>query len=77
MRQATQNMSLALVTVLLVPALGIPALPADMRRQVIDALVGLDWLTIGIGVASILVVPDVALFAAATVRFQRTRLILD
>jgi ABC-2 type transport system permease protein len=76
-RQATQNMSLALVAVLLVPALGIPALPADLRHQVIDTLAGVDWLTIGVGLASILVVLDVALFAAATQRFQRTRLTLD
>jgi ABC-2 type transport system permease protein len=76
-RQATQNMSLALVAVLLVPALGIPALPADLRHHVSDTLAGLDWLTIGVGLAAILVVLDVALFAAATQRFQRTRLILD
>ena len=76
-RQAAQNMSLALVAVLLVPALAIPALPADLRRQVIDTLLGLDWLTIGVGLAAILVVLDVALFSAAMLRFQRTRLILD
>ena len=76
-RQAAQNMSLALVAVLLVPALGIPALPDDLRRQAIDTLLGLDWLAIGLGLAAILVVLDVALFAAAMLRFQRTRLILD
>lgn len=76
-RQAAQNMSLALVAVLLVPALGIPALPADLRRQVIGTLLGLDWLTIGVGLAAIMAVLDVALFAAAMQRFQRTRLILD
>ncbi len=76
-RQAAQNMSLALVGVFLVPALAIPALPADLRRQVIDTLLGLDWLTIGVGLAAILVVLDVALFSAAMLRFQRTRLILD
>ncbi len=76
-RQAAQNMSLAIVAVLLVPAFVIPALPADVRHQVIDTLVGLDWLTIGIGVAAILLVLDVALLTAATRRFQRTRLILD
>ncbi len=76
-RQAAQNMSLVVVAVLLVPALAIPALPADVRRQVIDTLVGLDWLAIGVGLAAILAVLDVALFAAAMLRFQRTRLILD
>ncbi len=76
-RQAAQNMSLALAAVILVPALGIPALPADMRRQLIDTLAGLDWLAIGAGLAAILAMLDVALFVAAMLRFQRTRLILD
>ncbi len=76
-RQAAQNMSLVVVAVLLVPALAIPALPQDLRQQIIDTLVGLDWLAIGVGLAAILVVLDVALFAAAMLRFRRTRLILD
>ena len=76
-RQAAQNMSLVVVAVLLVPALAIPALPQDLRQQIIDTLVGLDWLPIGVGLAAILVVLDVALFAAAMLRFRRTRLILD
>ncbi len=76
-RQAAQNMSLALVAVLLVPALAIPALPADLRRQAIGTLLGLDWLAIGVGLAATLVVLDVALFSAAMLRFQRTRLFVD
>lgn len=76
-RQAAQNMSLALVAVVLVPALGIPALPADLRRQLTDTLAGLDWLAIGAGLAACLAVLDIALFVAAMLRFQRTRLILD
>ncbi len=76
-RQAAQNMSLALVAVILLPALGIPALPADLRRQLIDTLAGLDWLAVGAGLAAILAMLDVTLFAAAMMRFQRTRLILD
>ena len=76
-RQAAQNMSLAVVAALLVPAFAIPALPPDLRQQVIDTLVGFDWLTIGVGLAAILVVLDLALFAAAMLRFQRSRLILD
>ena len=76
-RQAAQNMSLVVVAVLLVPALAIPALPQYLRQQIIDTLVGLDWLAIGVGLAAILVVLDVALFAAAMLRFRRTRLILD
>ena len=76
-RQAAQNMSLALVAVVLVPALGIPALPADLRHQLVDTLGSLDWLAIGVGLAAILAMLDVALFVAAMLRFQRTRLILD
>lgn len=76
-RQTAQNMSLAIVAVVLVPALAIPALPADVRRQLEDALAGLDWPVIGAGLAAVLALLDVALFAAAMLRFRRTRLILD
>ncbi len=76
-RQAAQNMSLAIVAGLLVPAFAIPALPADVRHQLVDTLGSLDWLAIGVGLAAILAMLDVALFVAAMLRFQRTRLILD
>ena len=76
-RQAAQNMNLAIFAVVLVPVLGLQVLPVDMRRQVFTTLGGLDWLTIGVGAAAILAVADFLLLAAAMARFQRARLILD
>ncbi len=76
-RQAAQNMNLAIFAVVLIPVLGLQVLPVDVRRQVFTLLGGLDWLTIGVGAAAILAVADLLLLAAAMARFQRARLILD
>ncbi len=76
-RQAAQNMNLAIFAVVLVPVLVLQVLPLDVRRQVVTALNGLDWVTIGIGAAVLLVLADLLLLAAAMARFQRARLILD
>jgi ABC-2 type transport system permease protein len=76
-RQAAQNMSLAIVAAVLVPILALQALPRDVRLQVATTLAELDWLTIGIIAAAALLVLDLALLLAATTRFRRTRLILD
>ncbi len=76
-RQATQNMSLAIFAVVLIPVFGLQLLPEDLRRQLVMTLSGLDWLTIGVGLAALLILLDALLLAAAMARFQRTRLILD
>jgi ABC-2 type transport system permease protein len=76
-RQAAQNMNLAIVVVFLAPAFGIRALPENVRSQFLTTLEGLDWTTIGIGAAFVLFVLDLLLLAAAMARFQRARLILD
>jgi ABC-2 type transport system permease protein len=76
-RQAAQNMNLAIFAVVLIPVLGLQVLPQDVRRQVFTTLSGLDWLTIGVGAAAILAVVDLLLLAAAMARFQRAKLILD
>ncbi|MGO9178488.1 MAG: ABC transporter permease subunit [Candidatus Limnocylindrales bacterium] len=76
-RQAAQNMNLAIFAVVLIPVLGLQVLPVDVRRQVFTTLGGLDWLTIGVGAAAILTVADLLLLTAAMARFQRARLILD
>ncbi len=76
-RQAAQNMNLAIFAVVLVPVLLLQALPIDTRRQVVATLNGLDWGTIALGAAVLLVVVDLLLLAAAMARFQRARLILD
>jgi ABC-2 type transport system permease protein len=76
-RQAAQNMSIAIVAAILLPVLGIQAIPADSRRELLTTLAGLDWTTIGIGAAVVLICLDLLLLAAAMARFQRTRLVLD
>ncbi len=76
-RQAAQNMNLAIFAVILVPVLALQVLPVDVRRQALTALNGLDWLTIGVGAAAILAAADLLLLGAAMARFQRARLILD
>ncbi len=76
-RQAAQNMNLAIFAVVLVPVLVLQVLPLDVRRQVVTALNGLDWVTIGVGAAVLLALADLLLLAAAMARFQRARLILD
>ncbi len=70
-------MSLAIVAAVLIPAFGTQVLPADMRLQLFTTLEGLDWTTVGLGAAIVLVLLDLLLMAAAMTRFQRARLILD
>jgi ABC-2 type transport system permease protein len=76
-RQAAQNMSLAIVAAVLGPVVALQALPRDVRLQVATTLAELDWLAIGIITAAGLLVLDLALLVAAMARFRRTRLILD
>lgn len=76
-RQAAQNMNLAIFAVVLVPVLVLQVLPVDVRREVGRTLVGLDWPTIAAGLAIALVLADLLLLAAALARFQRTKLILE
>jgi hypothetical protein len=58
-------------------ALGFLALPGEWKTQVANALFAANEGQILAVAASVLVVADVALFLAATARFQRARLILD
>jgi ABC-2 type transport system permease protein len=76
-RQAAQNMSIAIVAAIMLPILGLQAIPADTRRQLLTTLAGLDWVAIGTGAAIVLALLDLLLLAAALARFQRARLILD
>jgi ABC-2 type transport system permease protein len=76
-RQAAQNMNLAIFAVILVPVLVLQVLPEDVRHQVFTTLSGLDWSTIGVGAAVFFALVDVLLLGAAMARFQRARLILD
>jgi hypothetical protein len=52
-------------------------LPDEWRLRVSQVLAGADLESIGLGAMGILLMIDLALFAAAASRFQRTRLILD
>ncbi|HEY5628433.1 MAG TPA: hypothetical protein VIR16_02895 [Candidatus Limnocylindrales bacterium] len=76
-RQAVQNMNLAIIVVLFAPVFILRALPEEVRAQVVSTLAGLDWPTIAIGLAVVIALLDVILLAAAMARFRRTRLILD
>ena len=76
-RQAAQNMNLAIIVLVLVPAFAFRALPEDLRVQLADALARVDWPTVAIGLALLIALFDLLLFAAARRRFRRTRLILD
>ena len=76
-RQAAQNMNLAIFAVVLVPVLVLQVLPVDVRREIGRTLVNLDWPTIAAGLAIALVLADLLLLAAALARFQRTKLILE
>jgi ABC-2 type transport system permease protein len=76
-RQAAQNMNLAIFAVVLVPVIVLGILPQDVQRKLFETLSGLDWTTIGVGAAVFLAVADFLLLWAALARFQRARLILD
>ncbi|MDA8204250.1 MAG: ABC-2 type transporter [Chloroflexi bacterium] len=76
-RQAAQNMNLAIFAVVLVPVLVLQVLPVDVRREIGRTLVNLDWPMIASGLAIALLLADLLLLAAALARFQRTKLILE
>ncbi len=76
-RQAVQNMNLAIIVLMFAPIFALRALPEDVRVQLASTLAGLDWPTIAIGLAVVITVLDLLLLAAAMARFRRARLILD
>jgi ABC-2 type transport system permease protein len=76
-RQAVQNMNLAIIVLIFIPAFGFRALPENVRAQLTTTLAGLDWPTIAVGLAITLALLDLALLGAAATRFRRARLILD
>ena len=75
-RQAQQTFSLAFF-VLFIPLFLIPMLPQEWRLRLAQALAQADVESIVLGVIGLLFLLDLALFALASARFQRTRLILD
>lgn len=76
-RQAVQNMNLAIIVLIFAPVFALRALPEDVRAQLATTLAGLDWPTIAVGLATAIALLDLLLLAAAMARFRRTRLILD
>ena len=76
-RQAQQTLSIAIMLLLFVPIFGGQALPAEWRARLAQALVVADVTKILLTVVAVLAVLDMALLAAAMIRFQRARLILD
>ncbi|HLA98173.1 MAG TPA: hypothetical protein VJL34_06940, partial [Anaerolineales bacterium] len=75
-RQAQQTFSLAFF-VLFIPLFLLPLLPEAWRLRLTQSLAQVDVESIALGVMAALLVVDLALFALASARFQRTRLILE
>lgn len=75
-RQAQQTFSLAFF-LLFIPLFLLPMLPETWVIRISQLLSGANMESIILGIMGILLVIDLALFAAAAARFQRTRLILD
>jgi len=75
-RQAQQTFSLAFF-VLFIPLFLLPILPEAWRLRLTQSLAQVDVESIVLGVMAALLVVDLALFALASARFQRTRLILE
>ncbi len=76
-RQAVQNMNLAIIVLIFAPIFILRALPETARVQLSTTLAGLDWPTIAVALATVIALLDLLLLGAAMTRFRRTRLILD
>ena len=76
-RQAAQTLNIGVLLVVFIPVIGMQALPDAWQAQAVawTMAVGVDgllWVSVGL-----LVLVDVALFAAGFSRFRRSRLVLD
>ena len=76
-RQAQQIMSAAMMVLLFIPLLGLQALPAGLRTQLVSMLGGASFNQLAVGAALVITLVDVALLLACMARFQRAKLILD
>jgi len=76
-RQAYQQLSLAIVLLTVLPVFGFRALPDDWRVQLARAIAMASTTQIVVVVAVVLLVLDAGLLAIAMARFQRARLMLD
>lgn len=75
-RQAQQTFSLAFFA-LFIPLFLLPMLPESWRVRLVQTLSQLNGEATVLGIMAVLLILDLALFAASAARFQRTRLILD
>ena len=76
-RQAAQTMSIAIMLLLFVPVFGFQALPAAWKAGLATALQGVDERTALLVAVLALLALNAVLYAAARLRFQRARLILE
>jgi ABC-2 type transport system permease protein len=76
-RQAQQSMSLAVMVLIFGPTFGLQLLPASWQARLAGWLSGETLTPVLLAVAGALLALNVILFAAASARFQRTKLILD
>ena len=76
-RQAAQTMGLAIMALVLLPTLGLQALPAAWKASAAQMLLGASVNQLALGAVVILLILDGLFLAAALLRFQRAKLILD
>ena len=76
-RQAQQTLGLAIMLLLFVPIFGIQALPSNLQEKILWWILQLNSPQVIFFVLAILFILNLALIAAALVRFQRQKLILD
>lgn len=76
-RQAYQRMSLGFLLLWLPVIIGPQFMPDAWKQQLGQSLQYVDGLQVAVAIGAFLLVLDLALVLAATVRFQRARLILD
>jgi ABC-2 type transport system permease protein len=76
-RQAAQIMSVAIMVLLFVPLLVLPALPAQTRAQLGALLNNASFTQVALGFMVVLAIVDGLLLLAGMARFQRSKLILD
>jgi len=76
-RQAQQTLGLAIMLLLFVPIFGIQVLPNNLQEKILWWILQLNSPQVIFFVLAILFILNLALIAAALVRFQRQKLILD
>jgi len=74
-RAAYQQLSIVMLIIYFVPILGLQFLPANITGPIFQALAGIKLIPALLGLAGVMLVANLALFAIARARFQRARLI--